>query len=531
MSASGPAAPSGADRVGSCCFVLHAHLPWLAHAGAWPVGEEWLHQAWAGAYLPVVDVLDRLAAEGRRDLLTLGVTPVLAAQLDDPYCLRELHTWLGFWQVRAEGLADRREPHLRALGGYEFRLATRALAAFESRWASGATPVLRELADAGAVELLGGPATHPFQPLLDEPVAGFQLATGLDDGALRLGRRPEGIWAPECGYRPGLEAMYAGAGVRRFLADGPTLIAGAPHADERLDAVATADAWTVGDSDVVVLGRDLDVTYRVWSPRRGYPGGPAYRDFHALDHPSGFRPARVTGLGVPPERKAPYEPAAALAAVRADAEDFAGVVRRRLLDVAAARGRPGLVVVAYDAELFGHWWHEGPVWLEAVLRLLPEVGVRVTTLRAAVADGAVAGRVDLPPGSWGSGKDWRVWDGPAVAGLAADSTRVQRRLLDVVGRALLPGAGDRRERRPDLDQLAREALLVTSSDWAFMVTKDSAAGYARDRAAGHAAGFDRLADLVERGDRAAALREAAALRAVDGPFGHLDARRIAGPPH
>src|SRR3954447_19886782 len=162
--------------VGSCCIVLHTHLPWLAHAGAWPVGEEWLHQAWAGAYLPVVDVLDRPApegrprpppppaAEGRRDLLTLGVTPVLAAQLDDPYCLRELHTWLGFWQLRAEGLADRRERHLRELGRYEFRLATRALATFEARWASGAAPLLRALADAGAIELLGGPATHPFQP-------------------------------------------------------------------------------------------------------------------------------------------------------------------------------------------------------------------------------------------------------------------------------------------------------------------------------------------------------------------------------
>jgi 1,4-alpha-glucan branching enzyme len=127
---------------------------------------------------------------------------------------------------------------------------------------------------------------------------------------------------------------------------------------------------------------------------------------------------------------------------------------------------------------------------------------------------------ELPASSWGSGKDWRVWDGEQVADLVADSRRVQERLLAVVDkhRSLA--------RDPVLDQLAREALLVTSSDWAFMVTKDSAAGYARDRAAGHARRFDRLADLVESGRGADAARYAASLRAVDGPFGHLDARRL-----
>src|SRR3954467_9868426 len=91
------------ERIGTCCVVLHTHLPWLAHHGAWPVGEEWLHQAWSASYLPVVDVLQRRGAEDRTDLVTLGVTPVLAAQLDDPYCLREFHTWLGYWQTRAAG--------------------------------------------------------------------------------------------------------------------------------------------------------------------------------------------------------------------------------------------------------------------------------------------------------------------------------------------------------------------------------------------------------------------------------------------
>jgi 1,4-alpha-glucan branching enzyme len=502
------------EPVGTCCIVLHTHLPWLAHHGSWPVGEEWLYQSWSGSYLPVIDLLERLAGEGRAGLLTLAVTPVLAAQLDDPYCLRTMHTWLGFWRTRAEELGSARGAAARALGSREFQAACAALDRFQTRWRHGASPLLRALADAGTVELVGGPATHAFQPLLDERVAAFALRTGLDDAELRLGRRPSGIWAPECGYRPGLEELYAPAGVRHFCVDGPTLL-GAGR--------SVADAWTVGSSDVVAFGRDLELTYRVWSPRRGYPGGAWYRDFHTVDHESGFRPARVTSMRTPAQNKAPYDPQRAAHAVRADAADFVAVVRDRLVALARQRGRPAVLTIAYDTELFGHWWHEGPAFLEAVLRLLPAAGVRLATLSAAVDRGAVAGSVRPGPGSWGSGKDGRVWDGEQVADLVSANDLAQKRLLDTVG------AGRHPTRRPDLDQLARDALLALASDWAFMVSKDSAAGYARDRAAAHHAAFDALARVVESGRDATGA--AARQRATDGPFGHLDARLLAAASH
>jgi 1,4-alpha-glucan branching enzyme len=148
---------------------------------------------------------------------------------------------------------------------------------------------------------------------------------------------------------------------------------------------------------------------------------------------------------------------------------------------------------------------------------LPEAGVRVTTLAGAIEAGHVGAPRELPASSWGSGKDWRVWDGEQVADLVDESRHVQDRLVHLVDKCGGPF------RDPVLDQLAREALLVTSSDWAFMVTKDSAAGYARRRAAEHTARFHRLADLVETGGGAA---EAADLRRVDGPFGHLDSRLL-----
>lgn len=487
--------------VGTFCLVLHTHLPWLAHAGSWPVGEEWLYQAWAQSYLPVTSLLQKFADEGRQDVVTLGVTPVVAAQLDDQYCLAQFHHWLGDWQARAEGLAAR----LPEAAAYEFAQASRALSTFETRWRNGGSPVLRSLADAGVVELLGGPLTHPFQPLLEERIAHFALASGLDDAVMRFGARPHGIWAPECAYAPGLEELYARNGVAHFVLDGPTLIAGHAH-----DESATRSAWTVGDSSVVAFGRDLSVTYRVWSPRRGYPGGRYYRDFHTFDHASGFRLSRVTSVRTPPEVKRPYDPDLALASLEHDVDDFVSAVRARLIEHDG-----GIVVCAYDTELFGHWWHEGPDFLELALRKLPEAGVRVTTLTRAIEEGAVAGRVDPSAGSWGSGKDWHVWTGEPVADMVAESQRLQKELLDLVESA--------RTRQPEHDQLVREALLALASDWSFMVSKDSAPDYARRRFAEHVARFRRLADAI-RHDRGSEV--AGELALVDGPFGHLDARLL-----
>jgi 1,4-alpha-glucan branching enzyme len=474
--------------IGRFCLVLHSHLPWLTGHGRWPVGEEWLYQAIAHSYVPVVAALERLADAGHRDLVTLGVTPVLAAQLDEPAAVRGAQAWAGDWMWRASELAD-------PTAAKRETAAAAHVSERLQRHRAGFSPALRGLADAGAIELLAGPAAHPFQPLLDERIAAFSLRTGLDDHRQRFGGPAAGIWAPECGYRPGLEDLYARAGVGHFLLEGPTML----HVGR-----ATHSAWTVGDTDVVAFGRDLSVTYRVWSPRKGYPGHAEYRDFHVVDD-LGFRTRRVTSHTTAGPAKAPYDPALAAAAVERDARDFVGVVRSRLLDLTAERQDP-LVVAAYDTELFGHWWHEGPAWLERVLTLLPEAGIEVTTLSR--ARDSVAGRIDPEAGSWGSGKDFRVWAGEAVADMVDDNHDLQRRWLK-----LADGTRDPRQ-----IALATQALLALQSDWAFMVSKDSAAQYARERHAGHHARFDAIATAIEtvRG----------AVDVSEQPFRHLEPRLL-----
>ena len=494
--------------LGRIAIVLHTHVPWVAHHGTWPVGEEWLHQAWATSYQPLFAMLRRRAALGHRHQLTLGVTPIVASQWDAPCMVSAQHTWLGYWQTRAAGMATAPERTRRETGAREYAAATVALADFDTHWSAGGSAALRPLVDADTIEVLGGPLTHTFTPLVPERLGLASLEQGLQDSVRRIGRRPRGAWTPECAWDPGMERIFTRAGVDHVVLDGPSLLgAGA----------TTSDTWLLGDSDVRVMGRDLDVTYRVWSPQRGYPGNRWYRDFHAFDHDWGFHASRVTGHHVEPHLKAPYDAAAARARVEIDAHDFVDVVRRRLIGLASDSSRVPSphVVVAFDTELFGHWWHEGPAWLERILDLLPEAGVEVVTL-ADLADAPV-GRVHPGPGSWGLGKDWHIWTGPTD--IADRQGSLAKEAL-----ALLDETHPRDCRSRVHDQVMRELLLALSSDWAFMVSHDTAAEYARARFDGHARATSALVDAMRQGSRDDALRRAAREAEADHPFGALDAR-------
>jgi 1,4-alpha-glucan branching enzyme len=514
-------------------FVLHSHLPWLRRNGVYPVGEEWLFQSWSESYLPVLDVLERLAAAGYRDVLTLGITPVLAEQMDDPYLLREFHGWLG------RRLVDLEHTHARYRGGDRHRLGevwthhwqrqTRLLAQMEDRFlATGLTAPFRALADTGVIELLGGPATHPYLALMDDPaLVRGQIDAGLAVGERVFGRRPRGVWTPECSYRPagpvadptlppvavapdgtptlrssgsvlpGLEDFWSEAGVDHFVLDGPTMARAAGAADRDWsatggDLVAVGDPLDVldrpvaiGDSDVVAFGRNLAVSYAVWNPHGGYPADPWYRDFHSVDMEGGFKSWRVT------DRtrldKQPYIPLPARERAVAHAEDFVGRLRRHL----APRLPDTVVVAAYDTELFGHWWYEGPVWLETVLRRLAEApDLRPTTLAAHLARHPVTQRLQLPESSWGWGKGHAAW--------VSDDTRwIWQALREAEARFRTLPHG------PARDTAWRQLTLLQSSDWPFMITRDQSSGYATERVRAHLARFDAAC----RGDDLAALAD------------------------
>jgi 1,4-alpha-glucan branching enzyme len=503
---------------GAFCLVLHSHLPWLPGHGVWPLGEEWLHQAVTEAYVPLVAELDALADEGHRDVLTLGVSPVLAAQLDQERMVADTRAWAGLWQMRTREMGFASEAAHRRVAEYEYDQASRVARLLETRWRAGASPVLRSLRDRDVIELLGGPSAHPFLPLTLPEVAQATLAAGLGDSVWRLGSRPSGIWSPECGYSPWLGEHFEGAGVQHFVIDEQTArdAGGHPHA-----------AWRVAGRAVVAVPRDLEVTNLIWSSRSGYPTAPAYRDFHEREPFTGMRLWAVTSTDSTPGDKQPYDPGAAREQVARDVAHFVDAVGRRLKSAAAELGRPALAVAAYDTELFGHWWHEGPAFLGEAVRGLRAAGITVTTLTGALEMGFVSGELDLGEGSWGAGKDFSVWNGAAVGEIAREGYWMQRRWVDLTRREA--ERGRLRQRRPDLDQLTRTLFNGLSSDWAFLVTRDQSADYARRREAEHRRDFHTLAQLIEDGRHYAALEEAARQALTDLTFPALDARTLVSP--
>ena len=549
-----------ADDPGEVAVVLHTHLPWLRGHGVWPVGEEWLFQAWAGSWYPVTRLLLRLAEDGLRDVLTLGVTPLVAWQVADQRLRDDVGTWIAgnMWRGEEQRTAARDiGDDLAALGPFFWRHHAELLAVHEQvEAAGGLLAVWADLASRGVIELLGGPATHPYLPLhADEALVDAQLATGLDAHATWAGRRPTGIWAPEMGYRPrgrvadatatpravdrhgtpqlprlpgerpGLEEHYARHGIDHFLVDAPTLIRAAGGAERdwtvRPDVASPApddpdevvhDGVLVGDGDVVAFARDLSVAYHVWSPTAGYPGNAWYRDFFARGS-FGLHPSwRVTDKSLGPMDKAPYAPGRARVQVGRDVDHLHGVLR----DVLAPR--PGRVVVAaYDTELFGHWWFEGPAWLEGLLRAIDaDPRLRTTTLASRMQRRPPSRRLHLPESSWGFAKGHASWVTP--------ETRPMWRAIAAAGRRLLPwreAALADAGRRATRDQAIRELAQLQCSDWPFMVTRGNAPDYAFDRFRGHQERFEQLVGALEAGaPDAAALATAEALDPVPR---HVDA--------
>jgi 1,4-alpha-glucan branching enzyme len=461
------------DR-GELAIVLHSHMPYVEGFGTWPFGEEWLFEAMASAYLPLVDLCERWAAQGRDGVLTVGVTPVLADQLELGEVAERFQRFIGV--TRADGhRADSDE--LERRGEREAAAALRSSAsdyerALERFDAIGEDFVgaFRRLRDAGTIELWTSAATHAVLPLVaTEGGLRLQLATGIASHRRRFGRWSGGFWLPECAFRPGLEEPLACAGVSCFCMD--------QSGGDALDQLEPAEA-----SGAAALPIDWRTISLVWD-ERGYPSAAVYRDYHATST-NGLRPWSNGGQ--------PYltEPAGAQA--RAHAREFVAQVEARLDSYRSERGRPGLVVCALDTELLGHWWYEGPVWLEAVVEEAECAGLALATLPEALERHEPRRRA-LVESSWGAGKDLGTWDSPAVAELAWLARRAELALCGVL--AARP-AGERE--RDAADRAARELLALQASDWAFMATRGLAGDYPFARAQGHVGDFERALASLER---------------------------------
>jgi len=518
--------------LGHILFVLHTHLPWVLGHGRWPHGEAWLYEATAECYLPILRVLDRLEEEGRKGSITIGITPVLAEMLATSRFRDGFMAYLAERTSRAE--ADRRE--FDAAGDNGRRSAAAAWSDFYEgaktdfveTYNQDLLAAFSRLQNRDRIEIIVSAATHGYLPLLgrDESI-NAQLATGIASYRRTFGRRPRGIWLPECAYRPGyvwsrpvgpgrawlrpgLEELLGRHELRYFFVDTHLVAGGAPIGtyedrfdERRLDAAREGTGLSPhepyalsasGRRKVAILARDPRSSVQVWSADYGYPGDGAYLEFHRKHGMDGLRYWRVTDRRLPLREKVPYDPDAAKERADAHADHFASLVIETLRDHHQATGRTGVVVAPFDTELFGHWWFEGPRWLEAILRKL-EGHVDAVTASDFLAVHPPRSTIRLPEGSWGQGGHHWVWLNDGTRWIWEEVYRAEDAFIDAVHATR--SRKDPAVRRI-LAQLARELLLLEASDWPFLVTTVSAKDYAEARVKEHVGAFDRLRAMLER---------------------------------
>jgi 1,4-alpha-glucan branching enzyme len=511
--------------------VLHSHLPWVLHHGRWPHGSDWLCEAVAESYLPLWRVLDERSRAGASPGVTLGLTPVLCEQLAHPDFVREFRAWLEMKRAAAREdqarFATERHPLEQEQARRWERFFRESLEDFFGPAGTNVVARFRSLEERGALEIISCAATHAYLPLLGTPASvERQVALARRVHHRHFGRDPSGFWLPECAYRPagpwasplghdrdepwraGLEEVLGARGFRYFFVDRHLIAGGRPlnvyaeHDDPlRLadgdtpewtpTGIAPLGAFTVGHSGVACMGRDEATAQQVWSREVGYPGDPAYLEFHKRRDPGGLRYWRVTHASADLADKALYDASAAARRTPEHAAHFLDAVSATLAG-ADSRGRQ--ICAMYDTELFGHWWFEGPQFLAAVLDAAAERGLPLATARDVLARAGTRGRLSLPEGSWGAGGLHRVWLQPETLPYWREVHAAEVRFEVLLA---LP-----RIREPLLDRLiaqaGRELMLLESSDWPFLITTGAARDYAEARIRGHAEDAARLMTLAER---------------------------------
>jgi len=520
-----------------------------------------LHEAIAETYVPLLNALFDLKDEGCEPYLTIGLTPILLEQLSDPDVLDHFEVYLLEKLTLVEADVSRHKKngdgHLLYLAQFYLDWYRNILESFAERYGRDLVAAVRQLQDEGNLDVVTSAATHGYLPLMERNSTIYaQLKVGAEAYWRHLGRAPRGVWLPECGYRPafiqsgaykpGLEEFLGELNLGYFFTDTSVVVGGrlvgkvagdviGPYgglpkrklvvrADERPEAKqrTTMRPYYVHSANVAVYGRDERTGLQVWSAAHGYPGDFLYREFHRKDAHSGLQYWRITGAQVDLSQKAFYDPYPAVNQVRMHAEHFVSLIVDEVSNYYEATGKPGIVVSAYDTELFGHWWFEGIVWLKEVLRHLDKnETVELTTAGDYLETHPPEEAITLPESSWGQGGGHWTWMNPDTEWMWPLIHNAELRMEQLV--ASRPEAEG--QMRDVLNQAARELLLLESSDWPFLISTGQAKEYASGRFQQHLARFNHLAAIADSGVVTDTdIRFLTGIAELDNPFPDIDYR-------
>jgi 1,4-alpha-glucan branching enzyme len=506
-------------------LILHAHLPFVRHPEHEHfLEEDWFFEAITESYIPLLQTMQRLVNDGVPFKLTMSITPTLTAMLQDELLRQRYlqHVDLLIDLAAREQQRNRKDARLKELADFYFALFSETRQFFRDGCKCDLLAPFRQLRRAGVLEIIASAATHGLLPLLEQQSyegARAQVLIGCDEYVNLWSEEPKGFWLPECAYAPDLDCNLQEANIRWFVLDAHGLLFGNPQPRRAIFAPCYTRAGPAA------FARDRNSSRQVWSAREGYPGDPAYREFYRdvgfdlpLEHLgpvgsgmrrfSGLKYHRITGRGAEKEL---YDRAAAERRAETHAAHFLEQRRAELRRLSQPDAE-AIVVIPFDAELFGHWWFEGPLFLERFIRKTAseQDDFCLTTPTEHLAAHPTQQIIEPARSTWGENGDLSVWINPVNAwiyphlhGAARRMTEVARRFSAIVGRARrLPNAktadgapvlqcADR-----VLQQLARELLLSQSSDWAFLMKTATAREYATKRTLDHLGRFNRLHDQL-----------------------------------
>jgi 1,4-alpha-glucan branching enzyme len=493
---------------GYLALVLNAHMPFVRRP-EYPrfLEERWFFEAVSETYLPLLRMFRTLEADDVPFHLTLSVSPTLAAMLGDRVLGDRYVAYLDA-QLRLAAAEEARvgqDPAFGPLARMYSALYRADKDDYQELYGRDILAALDYYYKKGRVELMTSGATHAFLPIFRDSheAVTAQVETAIIAHRKAFGKNPAGFWLPQLGWYPGVGEILRSYNVQYTVVTTKGAVLGDPT--PRYGSFAPVEC----PSGLVAFIRDAGATNAVWSESSGYPADPVYRDFYRdigfdlpaeylsghLEEPgerifTGFKYWSVTGQT---DDKRPYDPVAA----RARAGRHAGIfLEERLASAAAAASfmdRPPLMVCPFDAELFGHWWLEGPAFLEALFRKSAESGdLRVITLgdyyRAHPEN-----QVSTPEfSSWGDGGFAEVWLDGSNDWIYRHATKAVERISELAER--FPDESGLRERI--LNQAAREVLLSMCSDWALLMRAGRSSGFARRQVEEPIANFARIYDML-----------------------------------
>jgi 1,4-alpha-glucan branching enzyme len=504
---------ANSEPTGYLSLVLHAHLPFVRHPEyEEPLEEDWLHEALTETYIPVLRMMEGFERDGVDWRLTMSLTPPLVAMLTDPLLqdryVQHIERLIELAEKEVE--RTRFQPEFQSTAQMYLRKFHECRETFVDQYGRNIIKGFRKYQDAGFLEVITCGATHGFLPLMNlHPNAvRAQVAVAAQAYQENFGRRPRGIWNGECGYYPGLDELLKEQAIRYFFVDTHGIL----FASRRPRYGVFAPIYC--PSGVAAFGRDIETGKAVWSAEEGYPGDFRYREFYRdigydlpLDyiqpyiHPTGLRMPtgikyyRITGK-VTLNEKVPYSETDAMEAAADHAGNFMFNRGQQIDYLSTIMDRKPLVTACYDAELFGHWWYEGPAFLNYLIRKIhyDQKTVQLITPPEYLEEYPV-NQVAVPSySSWGHKGYAEVWLEGSNDWIYRHLHKAAERMIDLANRFVTPSDLERRA----LNQTARELLLAQSSDWAFIMKTGTVVDYAVKRTKEHLLRFTDLWEMLNR---------------------------------